>query len=44
LQVDALKVWGGKDVNIEAARVVFVYCVKMNVLASVGKWSKALEN
>jgi fructose-bisphosphate aldolase class I len=43
LQADALKAWGGKDANIEAARAAFSHRAKMNALASVGKWSKSLE-
>jgi fructose-bisphosphate aldolase, class I len=43
LQADALKAWSGKDANIEAARAAFSHRAKMNALASVGKWSKALE-
>ena len=43
LQADALKAWGGKDANIEAARAAFSHRAKMNGLASLGKWSKSLE-
>jgi fructose-bisphosphate aldolase class I len=43
LQADALKAWAGKDANVEAARAAFSHRAKMNALASVGKWSKALE-
>jgi fructose-bisphosphate aldolase class I len=43
LQADALKAWGGRDANIEAARAAFSHRAKMNALASVGKWSKSLE-
>mgnify|MGYP001157480240 CR=1 FL=1 len=43
LQADALKAWAGKDANIEAARAAFSHRARMNALASIGKWSKALE-
>ena len=43
LQADALKAWGGKDENVEAARKAFAHRAKMNALAAQGKWAKSME-
>lgn len=43
LQQSALKAWGGKDSNVEAAQQAFRHRAKMNGLASMGEWSPSLE-
>ena len=43
LQQAALKAWGGKQANVEAAQAAFTHRAKMNGLAATGSWSKALE-
>ena len=43
LQAAALKSWGGKPENTGAGQKAFAHRAKMNGLAAVGKWSKALE-
>lgn len=41
LQAAALKAWGGK--NVEAGKVAHLHRAKMNGLAAMGQWDKALE-
>ncbi len=41
LQAAALKAWGGK--NVAAGKAAHIHRAKMNGLAALGKWSKALE-
>jgi fructose-bisphosphate aldolase, class I len=43
LQDAALKAWGGKPANVAAAQKVFYKRAKLNGLASMGKYSPALE-
>jgi fructose-bisphosphate aldolase class I len=43
LQAAALKAWGGKAENVAAAQRAFAHRAKMNGLASLGTWKKALE-
>jgi len=43
LQQAALKAWGGKSANVDAARDAFTHRARMNSLASTGRWSKDLE-
>jgi len=43
LQAAALKAWGGKKENVEAAQAAFAHRAAMNGLASRGKWSKVAE-
>ncbi len=43
LQQSALFAWQGEDANYDAAQKAFNHRAKMNGLASMGEWSKALE-
>ena len=43
LQAEALKTWGGKAENAEAASAAFTHRAKMNSLASLGEWTQAQE-
>jgi fructose-bisphosphate aldolase class I len=43
LQAAALKAWGGKPENVAAAQRAFAHRAKMNGLATLGKWTMALE-
>ena len=43
LQAAALKAWGGKSENVAASQRAFAHRAKMNGLASLGKWTSALE-
>ncbi len=43
LQDGATKAWGGKAENLTEAQKVFMHRAKMNSLASLGKYSKNLE-
>jgi fructose-bisphosphate aldolase class I len=43
LQDGATKAWGGKAENLTEAQKVFMHRAKMNSLASLGKYSKELE-
>ena len=43
LQDTALKTWAGKPDNIAAAQKAFAHRLKMNALASQGKWSLTME-
>lgn len=43
LQASALKAWGGKPENVSAGQAAFAHRARMNSLAAVGKWNKALE-
>ncbi len=43
LQQAALKAWGGKTENIQAARAAFRHRARMNGLAAKGEWSGELE-
>lgn len=43
LQAAALKAWGGKAENIEKAKAAHLHRAKMNGLAALGKWDRALE-
>ena len=44
LQDSALKAWGGKTENIEVAQKKFHHRAKMNGLATLGTYSKEIEN
>ncbi len=44
LQDSALKIWNGQTKNVKAAQAQFIHRAKMNSLASVGKYTKELEN
>jgi len=44
LQDNALVAWAGKAANVAAAQGAYLKRVKLNGLASVGKYSAALEN
>jgi fructose-bisphosphate aldolase class I len=43
LQAAPQKAWSGKRENIAAAQKAFAHRARMNGLASLGKWSAALE-
>lgn len=43
LQAAALKAWGGKPENIEAATKAFTHRAMMNSAAAKGVWSKSME-
>lgn len=43
LQAAPQKAWSGKASNVPAAQAAFLHRAKMNGLASLGKWSPALE-
>ena len=43
LQADALKAWGGKAENLEAAQKAFSHRARMNALAASGKWTAESE-
>jgi fructose-bisphosphate aldolase class I len=43
LQAAALKAWGGKPENVEAAQAAFAHRARMNSLAAQGRWSDSLE-
>ena len=43
LQAAALKAWGGKSENAAAGQRAFAHRARMNGLATLGKWSKDLE-
>lgn len=43
LQAAALKAWGGKAANVEAARRAFTHRARMNGLAATGGWKQDLE-
>ncbi len=43
LQDAATRAWQGKKENLEAAQKVFIHRVKMNSLASLGKYSSDME-
>ena len=43
LQAAPLKTWGGNNSNAQAAQAVFAHRVRMNGLATQGKWEPALE-
>ncbi len=44
LQAAPQKAWAGKKENVPAAQKAFAHRAKMNGLASLGEWSKDLEN
>ncbi len=44
LQAAPQKAWSGKKENVPAAQKAFAHRAKMNGLASLGEWSKDLEN
>ena len=44
LQADALKTWGGKPENVEAARQILLHRERCNGLAAMGQYSEAVEN
>ncbi len=43
LQAAALKAWGGKSENADAASQAFAHRARMNGLASTGEWNEGLE-
>lgn len=43
LQAAAQKAWGGQAANVPAAQAAFLHRARMNSLASLGRWSEALE-
>ena len=43
LQQAALKIWAGKDNNLEAAQKAFSHRAVMNMKAAQGQWDKSLE-
>ena len=43
LQAAPQKAWGGKVQNVKTAQAAFLHRAKMNGLAAMGKWSKAVE-
>ena len=43
LQQAALKIWAGKDDNLEAAQKAFSHRAVMNMKAAQGQWDKSLE-
>lgn len=43
LQQAALKAWGGKDANRDAAKAAFAHRARMNWLAARGEWSQEAE-
>ena len=43
LQAAPQKAWGGKQANVKTAQAAFLHRAKMNGLAAMGKWSKAVE-
>ncbi len=43
LQASALKIWGGREENVEAARAAFAHRARMNSLAAAGQWRPELE-
>lgn len=44
LQASTLAAWNGDDANIEAAQKAFNHRARMNGLASMGEWSRDLED
>ncbi len=43
LQQTALKTWGGKEENVEAAQNALIHRARMNQLAALGKWTAEAE-
>jgi fructose-bisphosphate aldolase class I len=43
LQAAALKAWGGRSENVAAGQRAFAHRARMNGLATLGKWSRDLE-